>query len=112
MGVKVILLVIFFAVMAVVGIYSRRHTKSVDAFVLGGRSVGPWLTAFAYGTSFFGGCICRICGSVWMEIRNCIHMDWNWECSSWKSFGLGCAREKDKGYESTFTVKDDAGFFW
>ena len=43
MGVKVILLVIFFAVMAVVGIYSRRHTKSVDAFVLGGRSVGPWL---------------------------------------------------------------------
>ena len=53
MGVKVILLVIFFAVMAVVGIYSRRHTKSVDAFVLGGRSVGPWLTAFAYGTSYF-----------------------------------------------------------
>lgn len=38
-------------------------------------------------------------------------MDSNWECSSWKSFGLGCAREKDKGYESTFTVKDDAGFF-
>ena len=34
MGVKVILLVIFFAVMAVVGIYSRRHTKSVDACLL------------------------------------------------------------------------------
>ena len=31
----------------------RRHARSVDGFVLGGRSVGPWLTAFAYGTSYF-----------------------------------------------------------
>jgi SSS family solute:Na+ symporter len=36
-----------------VGIYARRHARSVDGFVLGGRSVGPWLTAFAYGTSYF-----------------------------------------------------------
>ncbi|HIZ80931.1 MAG TPA: sodium/solute symporter [Candidatus Mediterraneibacter pullistercoris] len=53
MAIKIILLVIFFAVMAGVGIYSRRHATSVDGFVLGGRSVGPWLTAFAYGTSYF-----------------------------------------------------------
>lgn len=53
MGVKLTLLVVFFVVMAGVGIYSRKHTKSVDGFVLGGRSVGPWLTAFAYGTSYF-----------------------------------------------------------
>ena len=53
MTVKIVLLVIFFAVMAAVGIYSRRHAMSVDGFVLGGRSVGPWLTAFAYGTSYF-----------------------------------------------------------
>ncbi len=53
MAVKIILLVVFFAVMVGVGIYSRKHTNSVDAFVLGGRSVGPWLTAFAYGTSYF-----------------------------------------------------------
>ncbi len=53
MGVKLTLLVVFFAVMIAVGIYSRRHTKSVEGFVLGGRSVGPWLTAFAYGTSYF-----------------------------------------------------------
>ena len=50
---KVSLLVVFFAVMAGVGFYARKHTKSVDGFVLGGRSVGPWLTAFAYGTSYF-----------------------------------------------------------
>lgn len=53
MAVKVILLVVFFAVMVGVGIYSRKHTRSVDGFVLGSRSVGPWLTAFAYGTSYF-----------------------------------------------------------
>ncbi len=53
MAIKIILLVVFFAVMVGVGIYSRQHTTSVDGFVLGGRSVGPWLTAFAYGTSYF-----------------------------------------------------------
>ncbi len=53
MTVKVVLLVVFFASLAAVGVYSRSHTKSVDGFVLGGRSVGPWLTAFAYGTSYF-----------------------------------------------------------
>lgn len=50
---KVLLLVIFFAIMIGVGIYSRRQAKDVNGFVLGGRSVGPWLTAFAYGTSYF-----------------------------------------------------------
>lgn len=53
MGIKIVLLVVFFAVMVGVGIYSRNHTKSVDGFVLGGRLAGPWLTAFAYGTSYF-----------------------------------------------------------
>lgn len=53
MTIKIILLVGFFAVMVGVGLYARRHATSVDGFVLGGRSVGPWLTAFAYGTSYF-----------------------------------------------------------
>ena len=53
MLVKVLMLVVFFAIMIGVGLYSRKNTKSVDGFVLGGRSVGPWLTAFAYGTSYF-----------------------------------------------------------
>ncbi len=42
-----------FAIMVSVGIYARKHATSVDGYVLGGRSVGPWLTAFAYGTSYF-----------------------------------------------------------
>ncbi len=50
---KVVLTLAFLAVMVGIGIYSRRHSRSVDGFVLGGRSVGPWLTAFAFGTSYF-----------------------------------------------------------
>ena len=53
MGIKLMLLIVFFVVMVAVGLYSRKHARSVDGFVLGGRSVGPWLTAFAYGTSYF-----------------------------------------------------------
>ena len=51
------LLVIFFAVTIGVGLYCRRHSTDVSGFVLGGRSVGPWLTAFAYGTSYFSAVI-------------------------------------------------------
>ena len=53
MAIKIIFLIIFFATMIFVGLYSRRHATNVNDFVLGGRSVGPWLTAFAYGTSYF-----------------------------------------------------------
>ena len=53
MFIKVLLLVLFFGCMAAIGVYCRKHTRSVGDFVLGGRSVGPWLTAFAYGTSYF-----------------------------------------------------------
>ncbi len=57
MAIKIILLVVFFAVMIGIGVYSRRHATNVDGFVLGGRSVGPWLTAFAFGTSYFSAVI-------------------------------------------------------
>lgn len=50
-------LVVFFAIMVIIGIYCRKHATSVDGFVLGGRGVGPWLTAFAFGTSYFSAVI-------------------------------------------------------
>ena len=50
---KIILLVIYFAVLLGIGFKCRAKANSVDGFVLGGRSVGAWLTAFAYGTSYF-----------------------------------------------------------
>ena len=53
MIIKVLLTLIFLAVMIGVGVYTRKQASSVDGFVLGGRAVGPWLTAFAFGTSYF-----------------------------------------------------------
>jgi len=50
---KIAMLVVFFGIMVAVGLYCRKHSTDVNGFVLGGRAVGPWLTAFAYGTSYF-----------------------------------------------------------
>lgn len=52
-----VLIVCFFALMIVIGVRSRKHATDVNGFVLGSRSVGPWLSAFAYGTSYFSAVI-------------------------------------------------------
>ena len=57
MLVKILMIVVFFAVTIIVGVLSSRSAKGVDGFVLGGRSVGPWLTAFSFGTSYFSAVI-------------------------------------------------------
>ncbi len=50
-------ILLFFGLMIFVGVYCRRNATDVNGFVLGGRSVGPWLTAFAFGTSYFSAVI-------------------------------------------------------
>lgn len=57
MVIKVCIILIFIGVVVGVGIYARQHAKSVDGFILGGRNVGPWLSAFAFGTSYFSAVI-------------------------------------------------------
>ena len=57
MAIKIILLVVFFGIMLTIGFLTRKNATDVSGFVLGGRSVGPWLTAFAYGTSYFSAVI-------------------------------------------------------
>ena len=51
------MLICFFGLMIGVGFYCRKHSTNVEGFVLGGRNVGPWLTAFAFGTSYFSAVI-------------------------------------------------------
>lgn len=48
-----VILGIYVLVMVSIGIYTSRRTKSTEDFLLGGRSVGSWLTAFSYGTTYF-----------------------------------------------------------
>lgn len=52
-----IILVLYLALMIAIGAYYRNKTKNVSDFVLGGRELGPWFTAFAYGTSYFSAVI-------------------------------------------------------
>ncbi|MBO4889093.1 MAG: sodium:solute symporter family protein [Firmicutes bacterium] len=54
---KIAMLIIFFAIMIAIGFWCRKNSTDVNGFVLGGRSVGPWVSAFAYGTSYFSAVI-------------------------------------------------------
>ena len=54
---QVLCIVLFFALMIGVGVVCRKRATDVNGFVLGGRAVGPWLTAFAFGTSYFSAVI-------------------------------------------------------
>jgi len=53
MFIKVFLLLVFFAITIFVGLYFRKRARSVNDFVLGGRAVGPWLSAFSFGATYF-----------------------------------------------------------
>lgn len=43
----------FACLMVGIGLYTLRRTKTSADFFLGGRNVGPWVSAFAYGTTYF-----------------------------------------------------------
>lgn len=57
MFIKLLFLALFTVVMLSVGLYSRRKIKTQQDFLFGGRQMGPWLTAFAYGTTYFSAVI-------------------------------------------------------
>lgn len=48
-----VVLVAYLVLMIGIGVYCRKKTSNVNDFVLGGRNIGGWFTAFAYGTSYF-----------------------------------------------------------
>lgn len=50
-------LVVFVAIMLFVGIISTKKAGTIEGFFLGGRSIGPWLSAFSYGTTYFSAVI-------------------------------------------------------
>ena len=46
-------LCIYTAVMIFIGCISYGKSKTLDGFLIGGRNIGAWATAFAYGTTYF-----------------------------------------------------------
>ncbi len=57
MFLKYAFLLLFVLLMVSVGVYSRKKIKNVQDFFLGGRKMGPWLSSFAYGTTYFSAVI-------------------------------------------------------
>ncbi len=54
---SIILLVVFFTIMIGIGVWGMKKTTSLNDFFLGGRSIGPWVSALAYGTTYFSAVI-------------------------------------------------------
>lgn len=48
-----VMVALFVLLMIGIGVWGMRKTSSLNDFFLGGRSIGPWISAFAYGTSYF-----------------------------------------------------------
>lgn len=88
-----IVLVLYLALMIGIGVYYRKKSSSVNDFVLGGRGLGAWFTAFAYGTSYFSAVIfVGYAGkfgwnygvaSTWVGIGNAVIGSW----LAWKVLG-------------------------
>lgn len=57
MFIKLVFLGLFTALMIGIGIYSKKKVNNVQDFLFGGRQMGPWITAFAYGTTYFSAVI-------------------------------------------------------
>ena len=110
MLIKVCMLVVFFGVMVGIGFYCRRHATDVNGFVLGGRNVGPWLTAFAYGTSYF---------SAVIFVGYAGQFGWKYGiASTWIGIGnavlgsmLDCSWTAYQGYDASFKQCYDAAVF-
>jgi SSS family solute:Na+ symporter len=50
---KISMLLCFFSLIVGLSLYSRRKTNTVNDFVVGNRTIGPWMSAFSYGTAYF-----------------------------------------------------------
>jgi SSS family solute:Na+ symporter len=56
-NIGIVFLVVFLGLMTGIGIWGMRKTKTLGDFFLGGRTLGPWISAVAYGTSYFSAVI-------------------------------------------------------
>ncbi len=78
----IIALAVYALIMVFIGVFSFGKTKTLDGFLIGGRNIGAWASAFAYGTAYFSAVVFvgyagqhgwNIgIGAVWIGIGNAI----------------------------------------
>ena len=78
----IVALALYAAAMAIIGCISYRKSKTLDGFLVGGRKIGAWSTAFAYGSAYFSAVVFigyagqhgwNIgIGSIWIGVGNAI----------------------------------------
>lgn len=78
----IIALCVYAVAMAFIGCFSYGKSKTLDGFLIGGRNIGAWVTAFAYGTTYFSAVVFvgyagqhgwNIgVGSIWIGIGNAV----------------------------------------
>ena len=78
----IIALCVYAIAMALIGCISYGKSKTLDGFLIGGRNIGAWVTAFAYGTTYFSAVVFvgyagqhgwNIgVGSIWIGIGNAV----------------------------------------
>ena len=49
----IVALAVYALIMVLIGCISYGRSKTLDNFLIGGRKIGAWATAFAYGTTYF-----------------------------------------------------------
>ncbi len=49
----IVALCVYAVAMALIGCLSYGKSKTLDGFLIGGRNIGAWVSAFAYGTTYF-----------------------------------------------------------
>ncbi len=54
---KIVVLVLYALMMVSVIAFTAKKSISLNEFLLGGRNVGPWMSALSYGTSYFSAVI-------------------------------------------------------
>ncbi len=55
--ISIVLLMLYLVAMVLVGVWGMKKTSNLNDFFLGGRTIGPWVSAFAYGTTYFSAVI-------------------------------------------------------
>lgn len=78
----IVALCVYAIAMAFIGCFSYGKSKTLDGFLIGGRNIGPWMTAFAYGTTYFSAVVFvgyagqhgwNIgIGSIWIGVGNAV----------------------------------------